>query len=114
MNAEEQENETLRETDIALKGTMKCVRSISSPHQQQKGQNQLKVGNPADFKNSEDHSFSAFEKNQNDANIDESKTVNGLNDKHDGKEAPIPTLPTKGILKRAKLANTNNEDKKGI
>ena len=90
---------------------MNCVRSSSSPLQHPKDKNQLKVENPADFKNTEGHDRFAFEKIKNDVNSDENKIVNGLND---GKEAPIPSLPTKGILKRAKLANTNNEDKKGI
>ena len=70
------------------------------------------MGNPADFKNSEDLNGSAFEKDKNGIIHNDEKIINGLNEKINGKE--IPALPTRGILKRAKLANTKNEDKKGI
>ena len=90
----------------------KITRSKSNPPPERKTQNQLNVGNPADFKNSEDLNGSAFEKDKNGIIHNDEKIINGLNEKINGKE--IPALPTRGILKRAKLANTKNEDKKGI
>ena len=90
----------------------KITRSKSNPPPGRKTQNQLNVGNPADFKNSEDLNGSAFEKDKNGIIHNDEKIINGLNEKMNGKE--IPALPTRGILKRAKLANTKNEDKKGI
>ena len=90
------------------------TRSRSSPYQEVKNQNQLNVGNPAEFKNGEDTNGSAFEKNKKDMNYDSQKLINGINEKKDDNVTSIPSLPTRGILKRAKLANTKNEDKKGI
>ena len=90
------------------------TRSRSSPCQEVKNQNQLNVGNPAEFKNGEDSRSSAFEKNKKPMNYDTQTFINGITEKNDDKEASVPPLPTRGILKRAKLANTKNEDKKGI
>ena len=70
--------------------------------------NQLKVENPADFKNGE-WNGSSFEK---------SKSLNGVNvngiQGDDSVELEPPALPTRGILKRAKIENNKNEDKNGI
>ena len=60
----------------------------------------MKVENPADFKNSEVNG-SAFEKSNDLPNPEKEKV------------SP-PVLPTRGILKRAKKANSKNEDKKGV
>ena len=46
------------------------------------------------------------EKNENEDLID-------LGNPEKGKVSP-PVLPTRGILKHAKMANTKNEDKKGV
>ena len=100
------------ESKIVVKDNI--TRSRSSPYQEVKNQNQLNVGNPAEFKNGEDSNGSAFEKNKKDMNCDSRKLINGINEKKDDKETSIPSLPTRGILKRAKLANTKNEDKNGI
>lgn len=70
--------------------------------------NQLKVENPADFKNGE-WNGSSFEK---------AKSLNGVNvngiQGDDGVELEPPALPTRGILKRAKIENNKNEDKNEI
>ena len=70
--------------------------------------NQLKVENPADFKNGE-WNGSSFEK----AKFLNGFNVNGIQD-DDGVELEPPALPTRGILKRAKIENNKNEDKNEI
>ena len=80
------------------------------PTQQKKIQNQLKVENPADFKNSEIN-FATFEKSQTQVKKD--KYLNGIQSQNNETLTP-PILPTRGILKRAKIANNKNEDKKDI
>ena len=90
------------------------TRSSSSPYQELRNHNQLKVGNPAEYKNGDHSNGLTFEKSKDNISRDNGKIVNGLEEKQDHQIAPIPTLPTRGILKRAKLANTKNEDKKGV
>ena len=70
--------------------------------------NQLKVENPADFKNGE-WNGSSFEKAKSLNGV----SVNGIQE-DDGVELEPPALPTRGILKRAKIENNKNEDKNGI
>ena len=64
--------------------------------------------NPADFKNGE-WNGSSFEK---------SKSLNGVNvngiQGDDSVELEPQALPSRGILKRAKIENSKNEDKNGI
>ena len=75
-------------------------------NQKRNSKNQLKVENPADFKNSEVNG-SAFEKPKTE------KDENDLPNPGKGKVSP-PVLPSRGILKRAKNANSKNEDKQGV
>ena len=70
----------------------------------------MKVENPADFKNC-DVNGSAFEKPNTRRN--ENEEIDNTQNIDSGK-VPPPVLPTRGILKRAKLANSKNESKKGI
>ena len=79
-------------------------------NQKRNSKNQLKVENPADYKNSEVNG-SAFEKPKSQKN--ENVNFNDLPNPEKGKISP-PVLPTRGILKRAKMANSKNEDKKGV
>ena len=79
-------------------------------NQQRDSQNQLKVGNPADYKNSEDNG-PAFEKSKTPKT--DNKKANDAPNISKATEKP-PGLPTRGILKRAKVSHGKEVDKKGV